>query len=481
MKNLMYKSFAGLATLSAFVSCKHSASEQQLPNVIYILADDLGYGDLSCFGQQKFKTPNIDKLAKHGLVLTNHYSGSTVSAPSRACLMTGKHTGQCDIRGNMVVKPEGQVPLPAENITAAELFKSKNYATGCFGKWSLGSPASEGDPQKQGFDKFYGYKCQSLAHCYFPYYLWDNNKKQILEGNKEDQKQQYAPYLIHKQVLDFIDQNSEKPFFVYYPSIIPHAELAAPEEFTSKYRGKLLPETSYKGAEFGHPKYKKKGYGSQKECHASFAGMVNLLDHYVGNIVSKLKEKGIYENTIIVFCSDNGSHLEAGADPVYFNSNAKFRGHKRDMYEGGIRTPMIISWPNKIKSYRESDHISAFWDFVPTVSELIGATVPKGINGISYLPTILGEAKQKQHDYLYWEFLEREGKQAVRKGKWKAVRLQVEKGNKEIELYDLSSDIGETKDIASENPEIVKQMKEIMKTARTTPKIEKFKSKGLDK
>jgi arylsulfatase A-like enzyme len=442
------------------------ATKKRKNNIIYILADDLGYGDLSINGQEKFVTPNIDNLAKDGVLFTQHYSGSTVCAPSRSSLMTGQHTGHTFIRGNAEVRPEGQHPMDSSVLTVAELLKSAGYVTGAFGKWGLGYPSSEGDPNKQGFDEFYGYNCQRLGHNYYPYHLWHNQNKEILEGNSGKKTETYAPDIIHQKAMSFIETNKDTSFFMYYPSVIPHAELVAPEAYMTKFRGKLLPEKSYLGTDDGE-KYKNGGYSSQKEPHTAFAAMVHLLDKQVGEIRDKIEELGISENTIIIFTSDNGPHQEGGADPKYFNSNADLRGHKRDLYEGGIRVPMIAYWPGRIKANSTSNHISAFWDFLPTACEIGQIEAPTNIDGISFLPELFGE-KQTSHDYLYWEFLERGGKQALRIGDWKGVRLNMSiNANAPIELYNLASDLGEQNNIAAENPEIVKKIDSIMREEHT--------------
>ena len=443
------------------------------PNIIFILADDLGYGDLSCYGQEHFQTPHIDQLAKEGVKFTDHYAGSTVCAPSRCCLMTGLHTGHAYIRGNKEVKPEGQWPLPDSAVTVAELLKKAGYKTGIFGKWGLGYPGSEGDPNRQGFDEFFGYNCQRLAHNYYPYYLWHNQEKVFLKENEGKKHGVYAPQLIHKKALEFIEENKANPFFLYYATTIPHAELFAPEKYMAKYRGKFTPEKSYKGVDEGE-RYKNGGYGSQPEAHAAFAAMVNLLDDQVGELMAKLKELGLDNDTLIIFSSDNGPHKEGGADPDYFDSNGPFRGYKRDLYEGGIRVPMIARWPGKIQPGSVSHHISAFWDFLPTACDVAGTKPPSNIDGISYLPTLLGKNRQqKQHDYLYWEFHERKHTtQAIRMGKWKAFRPGP---NLPIELYDLEKDPGETQNLASQYPEIVNKMKTLFAQARTESDIWKLK------
>ncbi len=476
--------------LAIFLTCSCKETEKKAPvqtetqtkskpNFIYILADDLGYGDLSVYGQQKFKTPNIDKLASEGMLFTQHYSGSTVCAPSRSALMTGMHTGHTVVRGNQEILPEGQYPIPDETHTMAETFKSAGYTTGIFGKWGLGYPGSEGDPMNQGFDVFFGYNCQRMGHNYYPRHLWSNRDSLVLDGNKGFAKGTYAPQLIHEKTLKFIDDNKDKPFFLYVPSIIPHAELAAPASYMKKHRGKYPPEKAYKGYDEG-PKYRNGPYESQEETHAAFAAMIELLDEQVGEIVQKTKELGIADNTIVVFTSDNGPHQEGGADPNYFDSNGPLKGVKRDLYEGGIRVPMIVKWPGKVAANTTSDHVSAFWDVLPTFSEIIGVDTPENIDGISFLPTLNGMKQgQKEHEYLYWEFHELGGRQAVRKGNWKAVKYNVfDTANAAIALYDLSKDIGEENNVANQHPEIVAEMDKIMKEARTPSTVFTFNQKA---
>ncbi|MCG1035822.1 arylsulfatase [Polaribacter sargassicola] len=454
---------------------KKTSESEKKPNIIYILADDLGYGDLSSYGQEKFNTPNIDKLVTQGLMFTQHYAGNTVCAPSRSALLTGMHTGHTPIRGNREVQPEGQHPIPDSTYTMAEALKKGGYVTGAFGKWGLGYPGSEGDPIKQGFDVFYGYNCQRLGHNYYPYHLWSNKDSIVLKGNEGNGRGQYAPELIQNKALEFLEKNKDTTFFLYVPTIIPHAELAAPENLIDKYRGKYLPEKEFKGTDDG-PQYRLGKYESQKESHAAFVAMIEVMDNQVGEIMDKVKELGLEDNTIVVFTSDNGPHTEGGADPKYFNSNGQLRGVKRDLYEGGIRVPMTIRWPNKIKPGTKTDLISAFWDVFPTFSEIAGIEAPENIDGISFLPTLLDKPEeQKQHDYLYWEFHERGGRQAIRKGNWKAVKYNVKKKpNATMQLFDLSTDIGETNNIADKHPEIVEEMKQLFKEARTPSNVFKF-------
>lgn len=461
-----------------FVSVLCNAQEKSLlnkskPNIIYILADDLGYGDISCYGQEKFTTPNIDKLAKEGMVFTQHYSGAPVCAPSRSALMTGLHTGHTPIRGNKGVEPEGEYPMPNTSFTIAELLKEKGYVNGAFGKWGLGGPSSEGDPLNQGFDTFYGYNSQLLAHNYYPNHLWENNTKVLLTENEGTREGQYAPDLIHKKALLFIEKNKKKPFFLYYASVLPHAELIVPEAYLDKFKGKFNPEKVYKSKD--NPKGFKKGeYSSQPDSHAAFAAMITLLDDQVGEIVAKVKELGIEENTLFIFTSDNGPHQEGGADPNYFNSNGDFRGYKRDLYEGGIRVPMIAKWKGKIVEGSKTDHISAFWDVMPTLATLTNAKIEGSIDGVSFLPTLLNKGSQKKHHYLYWEFHELGGRQAIRQGKWKLIKYNVLK-NEPYQLYNLKNDMSETNNLASKMPEKVAELSKILESSRTESEVFQFK------
>jgi arylsulfatase A len=464
----------------SFQGCQNNPqkkNEKLRPNIIYIMADDLGYGDLSCYGQEKFSTPNIDRLAKKGMLFTQHYAGTTVCAPSRASLMTGLHTGHTHVRGNRGMNG-GQFPLPTDAVTVPKLLKQAGYVTGAFGKWGLGYPGSTGDPLNQGFDEFFGYNSQTIAHNYYPWELWDNDKKIMLKENQGTKHGLYAPNLIHEKTLDFIDRHRDTVFFLYVPSVIPHAELFAPEAFMNmfiekaspeppfNYVSKFAPEKPFAGIDDPeHPQYKVGGLGSQPFPRAAFAAMVTLLDDQVGEIMDKLEELGLTENTLVIFTSDNGPHLEGGADPGYFNSNGPFQGYKRDLHEGGIRVPMIAAWHGKIEANSSSNHVSAFWDVLPTFCEISGVEVPEGLDGISYLPTLLGE-EQPEHDYLYWEFHERGGRQAVRKGDWKAVKLEVFKEEPKMLLFDLKTDPGEKTDLSLQYRDIVAELEAIMVTAR---------------
>ena len=466
--------------LLASTSCAEAKKEQ--PNIIYILADDLGYGDLGCYGQKIIQTPNIDQLATDGMLFTQHYAGSTVSAPSRSSLMTGLHTGHTYIRGNKEVKPEGQEPLPGNTFTIAKMLKQAGYVTGAFGKWGLGSPGSEGDPNNQGFDEFYGFNCQRLAHHYYPYHLWYNQTKIMLEGNAGEKKEQYAQDLIHQQAIQFIRNNKDHRFFMFLPYVLPHAELTSPEDsILAMYKNKIEERKPYKGVDSGKG-YKDGSYGSSANPHADFAAMITRLDAYVGDVVRELKRLGLDKNTLVIFTSDNGPHREGGADPDFFKSYGPLRGVKRDMFEGGIRVPMIASWPGEIKAGSTSDHISAFWDVLPTFKELAGIKTPIATDGISMVPTLLGKKKQKAHEYLYWEFHEGGGKLAVRKGNWKGIKLNYAKNpDAKMLLFDLSNDLHEDNNIADQHPEIVAELEKIMKKSRTASKIFNFGSPTIIK
>lgn len=464
-----------LSTTATITSVSTDAHKQEkLPNIIFVLADDLGYADLSCMGQTKFTTPNIDNLASKGITFTQHYSGSSVSAPSRSCLITGQHTGHTVIRGNKELPVEGQHPLPKDTYTIFKMLKDNGYKTSVFGKWGLGAPNSEGAPENQNVDEFYGYNCQRLAHSYFPYHLWHNGEKIVLEGNEDKEENDYAPYIIHNEALNFIRENKDTTFFMWYTSVIPHAELKVPEKELKPFLGKpeFEIEKSYQGCDDGEY-YKNGGYGSQQYTHATFAAMVSILDRQVGEICDVIDSLGIADNTIIIFTSDNGPHFEGGADPDFFDSNGELRGFKRDLYEGGIRIPFIVRWDNVIKENTKSNHVSAFWDFMPTIADIIDADTPDDIDGISYLPTLKSYGEQKEHDYLYWEFHENNGRQAIRKGDWKAVKYDVHNNGK-IELYNIKDDESERFNLADAYPEKVSELDSLMRISRTESDLFKF-------
>ncbi|MAT31152.1 MAG: N-acetylgalactosamine-6-sulfatase [Roseibacillus sp.] len=448
-----------LTCLSFAVTAATSVAK---PNIIYILLDDAGYGDLSCYGQKKFLTPNIDRLASEGMKFTNHYSGSTVCAPTRSVIMSGLHTGHTPSRGNREIRPVGQFPIPAGTFTIAEALKNAGYVTGAFGKWGLGNPGSEGDPIHQGFDRFFGYNCQRNAHTYYPTWLFDDLRKIELDGKT------YAHDLIMDKTVEWIDRQHDKPFFCFLPVTIPHAAMHVPEKYAAPFR-KKFPEFENKVGRYGNNK------PFAKNPAAQFAGMMTALDEGIGRILNTLERHQIDTNTIILLSSDNGPHKEGGHMPKYFNSNGGLRGFKRDLYEGGIRCPLLVRWPGKIKAGTTSDHISAHWDLFPTFCELAGTETPDDLDGISFLPALLG-AEQKQHEYLYWEFFEGGGKRAVRIGKWKAVQNQVnrEGQNASIEIYDLESDRAETRNLADQNTELITRVRNIFKRAHTPSALWKF-------
>lgn len=439
----------GLAMLVVFPGLVTGATTTR-PNIVYILADDLGYGDLSCYGQEKFTTPNIDRLAGEGMRFTQHYSGSTVCAPSRCALMTGYHTGHAQVRGNREVRPEGQAPMAADTVAIPTLLRQAGYVSGMFGKWGLGAPGSKSDPAVF-FDEFYGYNCQREAHTFYPAHLWHNREKVLLDGKT------YSHDLIMDAALAFIRTHKDKPFFCYMPVTIPHAAMHAPKALHDKYR-KLYPQFEDKVGKYSGP--------NVQNPIAAFPAMVEHLDTGVGRILDLLKALDLDHNTLVMFTSDNGPHREGGHDPVFWDSNGPLKGIKRDLYEGGIRVPLVARWPGKIWPRSTSTHISAFWDMLPTFCEMAGVDAPAGIDGISLLPTLLGRP-QKPHEYLYWEFTERGGKQAIRKGAIKAIRQNISRNpDAPIELYDLSKDLGETTDIAAQHPDIVRQMATLFEKAR---------------
>lgn len=450
--SMLRKSLLGLL-LTCFACPVWGAEPATRPNIIYILLDDAGYGDFSCYGQQKFQTPHIDQLAADGMRFTQHYSGSTVCAPTRCALMTGLHTGHCVVRGNREVQPEGQAPMPAKTVTIPRLLKQAGYVTGMYGKWGLGAPGSPSDPMEH-FDYFFGYNCQRKAHNYYPDALWENDQLVPLDG------QVYAHDLIMARSHDFLRKQHRQPFFLYLPVVIPHAAMQVPEAAQAPFREKF-PEFEgvvgrYAGTTITNP-------------IAAFAAMMTRLDSQVGELRQLVRELGIEENTLILFTSDNGPHKEGGHNPDFFNSNGPFRGYKRDLYEGGIRAPLLAVWQGKIAPGSISHHISAHWDMLPTFCELAGVAAPENIDGISMVPELLGRSgEQRQHDYLYWEFTERNRSQAVRQGDWKGVRNNIRQNpNSPLELYNLASDPGEQTNLADQHPEIVQQLNQLLKTAHT--------------
>jgi len=486
---------------------KKDNSTATRPNIIYILADDLGYGELGCYGQEKIETPNIDKLAETGMRFTDHYAASPVCAPSRCGLLTGLHPGHAFVRGNYEWKErgdvwsykamirdstlEGQYPMPDTTVTIAKLLQQAGYVTGIIGKWGLGAPQTNSVPNKMGFDYFYGYNCQRIAHTYYPVFMWENDHRVWLDNDTVPPHSQldegadpfdeasytkftghdYSPDLMQRKALGFIKKNKDKPFFLYYATTIPHLPLQAPEE-----------EIKYYVKKFGDEEpLAKAGYFPCRYPHATYAAMISYLDKQVGEIVGELKKLDIYDNTLIIFTSDNGpTYLDA--DTKWFESASPFStDHDRvkgRVYEGGIRVPMIAVWPGIVKPGSISQHISAFWDVMPTLCEIAGTEAPQNTDGISFLPELKGE-KQPEHEYLYWEFPSYGGQQAVRTGKWKAVRKNIQKGNPDIELYDLENDTMEANNLAAQYPEIVSQMEKIMQQEHTISPVKRFRMAAL--
>jgi arylsulfatase len=438
-----------------------------------LLADDLGYGELGCYGQEKIETPHLDRLAAEGLRFTQTYAGAPVCAPSRCVLMTGRQLSNAYIRGNREVKPEGQWPIPADAVTVPELLKPLGYTTGCVGKWGLGAVGSTGDPNSQGFDFYYGYICQRVAHNYYPPHLWLNGQKHILDNPVFSAHQklktapasydrfygnEYAPDRMLSAALAFVRRNQGQPFFLYLPFVEPHVAIQPPKEWVDRYPKEWDPE----------PYLGQRGYLPHPRPRAGYAAMISHLDDHVGRVVQLIDELGLGEDTLILFSSDNGAtHDAGGVDTEFFDSVGPLRGRKGSVYEGGLRVPTIARWTGKITAGATTDHVSGFQDVMPTLVEIAGGTPPDGIDGISFAPTLLGRGEQRQHDHMVWEFFGYGGQQAVRMGQWKAVRRQVHKKATPIELYDLSVDVAESNDVAAEHPDIVARMAHIMRTERT--------------
>jgi arylsulfatase A len=454
------KKIIGFLILTIFSTIAYG---QQKPNIVFILADDLGYGDLGSYGQKLIETPNLDKLASKGIRFTQFYAGTSVCAPSRSAFMTGQHTGHTPVRGNKEMQPEGQMPIPDSAYTMAEMFKKAGYVTGGFGKWGLGFIGTSGDPNKQGIDKFFGYNCQRQSHNFFPDHLWDNEKR-IELANTPAKQSFYAADIIQEKAVSFIEENKSRPFFLYLAYTLPHAALQLPEndKAFAHYKKKFNEEAKAIPASWDG-----KGYQPQAYPRAAYAAMVSRLDSYVGEVMKKLQDMGIEKNTIIVFTSDNGPHREGGNQPEFFNSSGGFRGVKRALYEGGIRVPMIVSWPSVIKKPSTSSFAGASWDFFPTFAELLNQPMLPVFDGVSILPTLTGKGKQKQHEYLYWEFHEEGGRQAVRIGDWKGIRESaIATPNGPIALYNLKNDPKETKNVAAAHPDVVKRIEKILSGAR---------------
>jgi len=476
-----------LCTLVSIFPGASSAREVgDRPNIIYIVADDLGYKELGCYGQKYIKTPSIDRIAAEGMRFTQHYSGQAVCAPSRDALMTGKHMGHAYIRNNGNPKGRisdaknqlfpGQFPIPDESITLAELLKARGYATAGYGKWGLGYEESSGDPLNQGFDDFGGFLCQVHAHNHYPRFLWKSGKQLPMSGNDRTLNgKEFSQDYFTKWGLEFIEEHKDQPFFLYLPIAIPHLSIQVPEESLAQYKD-IIPEEAHK-----HHGYLKHPYP-----RAGYAAMISHVDRDVGKIMDLVEQLGLDENTMIMFSSDNGPAYNrlGGSDSKFFESAAEFKGLKGSLYEGGIRVPLVARWPKKIKAQSESHLVSAFWDILPTLSELAGADTPEDIDGISFARTLLGKRKQAKHEYLYWEFSAYGGQQAVRMGKWKGIRQNMLKrkplrANAHItELYNLEKDPGETTNLAEKHPKVLQEIESIMVKARVPSEV--FAFPGLD-
>lgn len=487
----------GVGALSAL-----AAGAQSKPNIIYIMCDDMGWGDLGCYGQQLIATPNLDRMASEGMRFTQAYAGSPVSAPSRASFMTGQHTGHTHVRGNKEYWPGsgnvtygnntdyarvGQEPYSTDHIIIPEIMKKEGYTTGMFGKWAGGYEGSASTPDKRGIDEYYGYICQFQAHLYYPNFIneysrsagdtevrrvvLEENIDHPMHGDGYKNRKQYTADLIHQKAMAWLDkQTADQPFLGIFTYTLPHAELAQPEDsILLAYKGKFCQEKTY-GGDAGS-RYNPTQYG-----HAEFAAMITRLDVQVGEILAKLKEKGLDENTIVIFTSDNGPHEEGGADPAFFNRDGVLKGTKRSTHEGGIRVPFIVRWPGTVPAGTVSDHQLAFYDLMPTFCELAGVDdyVSKYSNpqlandyfdGISFAPTLTGEGEQEQHEFLYWEFHET-NMMGLRMGNWKLV---VKNGL--CSLYDLATDVHEDTNVASKYPEVVSKMKDIIKREHTDSQL----------
>ncbi|MDF3076791.1 MAG: N-acetylgalactosamine-6-sulfatase [Sphingobacteriaceae bacterium] len=441
------------ALAAGCVAAKKDLAANSKPNIIYIMADDLGYGEVGFMGQDKIKTPNIDQLAKEGIIFTEHYAGTSVCGPSRAALMTGINTAHAHVRELSAYTLSGKsIDLESYEVTVAQELKRAGYTTGIIGKWGLDESNTTGNTLDHGFDFFYGYKTHTEAHHYYPPYIWVNRDKVVLKDNVTlEKKGTYSNDEFTAQALKFIGQNKAKPFFLYLPYTIPHNEITVPEESKKQYENLGWPKRPMTQGHYYH----------DAEGNTTFAGMVSRLDNYVGQILAELKKQGIDQNTMVVFTSDNGPAFNT----EFFNAAGPLRGGKLTMYEGGIRIPFAARWPAKIKPNSKTDQAAAFWDFLPTACEMAGIKPTKEVDGISYLPTLTGNAKaQKQHDFLYWEVNESRGPlQAIRMGKWKGI----EQYQKPFELYDLSTDIGETINLADKYPDIVAKIKGTMIATRT--------------
>ncbi len=454
----MYRSaFAVICAAVSFASIipASQAPNATKPNIVIIQADDLGYGDLSAYGQAQFQTPGIDRLAREGIRFTQYYAGSTVCAPSRTALMTGLHTGHAWIRGN------GEIPLRDEDVTIAMVLHAAGYRTAVIGKWGLGRPGTAGQPDKKGFEYAFGFLDHRHAHRQFTDHLYRNAQR-----IETDVDHDYVNDLFTKEASAFIENPDRRPFFLYLNYTVPHAELRAPEDSLAALRGQF-PETPYVNAAADAkktgPDDVSLGYRSQPAPKAAFVAMITRMDRDIGRLTDRIRARGLDDRTLLMFISDNGPHQEGGADPVFFKSSGGLRGIKRDLYEGGIRVPAIARWPGTIPAGRVSDHPWAHWDIFPTLGELAGANVPSRLDGTSMTRALRGEP-QPTHDFFYWEFHERGFQQAVRMGPWKAVRL---KKDAPLELYNLDSDPRETHDVAADHRDIAAKIEAYLRTART--------------
>ncbi|MDO8543184.1 MAG: arylsulfatase [Opitutaceae bacterium] len=448
------RSWLGLAgsLLAVAAATSAMAASARPPNIVYIMADDLGYGDIGPFGQKKIRTPSLDRLAAEGTCFDQFYPGAAVCSPSRCVLMTGLHTGHARIRGNHGTAGLQRVPLRAEDVTVAEVLKSAGYATAIAGKWGLGEPGNEGIPNRQGFDHWFGYLNNDLAEFYFPEKIWKNEQEITLPGNVGGKRGQYSNDLMTEEALGFIEANRARPFFVYLAYTIPHSRLEVPADSLAEYAGKF-PEVARDGA---------KRKPDTAMPRATFAAMVTRLDREVGRVMGKLRALGLDEQTIVFFCSDNGAP-ERGGDALYFGSTGPSRGFKGSLWEGGIRGPMIVRWPGRVRAGARSTFPWAGWDFLPTAAALAGVAPPANVDGISVLPALLG-GNQAREGHLYWEIVQNKFSQALRLGDLKAVRLDPASP---IEVYDLRVDPGEKRNVAASHAEFVTRAEALFRTSRT--------------
>jgi len=431
------------------------AEEDQPPNIVFILADDAGLGDFGCYGGERIQTPAIDRLAAEGMRFTRFYSGSSVCIPSRCVLMTGKHAGSAAIRNNATVA------LPEREVTLAEHLRRRGYATGVIGKWALGRDRS-GTPLKHGFQEFFGFIDQIRAHRYYPEWMWRNRQKVTYPGNPE-KRTHYAHDLFTDEALDFVERHRDEPFFLYLAYTVPHPDLDVPEDSMAPYREAYGSEEGYEDP------YEPRLYRDQPEPRAAYAGMISRLDRDVGRLMARLSQLQLDERTVVFFSSDNGATRAGGVAPEFFASTAGLRGGKRDLFEGGIRAPLVVRWPGRISAGTENELLSGFWDVLPTCLELAGAEVPEDIDGLSISPTLIGDGEQLEHEFLYWELTDPEfgGMQAARRGDWKIVRTRAHEKQPVMALFDLSKDPTESTDLSSEEPEIFQEMRGILRRGHT--------------